>query len=340
MKKLWALLALLLATFWVGCGGDGNPAKATFLTFDNTTNVLQISVLSSDGKTSTKAPFTLTTDMIFINPSPDAKFVAYCKQTDSGFQVFIMGTDGKEKQLTTVGESCIPSFSSDGRKIVFESVRNGEVDQIYTMNADGTNQTRVFAQNTGFVDTFPQFSPDGKLIVFYRHDNGSTTTAPASAWRAMANQSRAALERNHHQMSRSATSGTASSTNQGIWTVKVGGTGALHVIPDASFDNAPAVFSADGKKLLFTSFSFGGNPQIASVKLDGTALTNLSNDTTKPDIAPLPLGNHILFNRFIDAQGSSYADIMQMDVNGANQVNLTNTATQDELLPGIWMLGF
>src|SRR5947209_13038693 len=44
------------------------------------------------------------------------------------------------KQLTFGGENAEAYFSSDGKKLIFQSTRDGrECDQIYTMNIDGSD---------------------------------------------------------------------------------------------------------------------------------------------------------------------------------------------------------
>ncbi|MBA3744560.1 hypothetical protein [Sporichthya sp.] len=56
-----------------------------------------------------------------------------------------------------------PSFSPDGAKIVFSSGRSGD-DDVFTMNADGSNPVAV-SPRPG-TDHSPRFSPDGSRIVF------------------------------------------------------------------------------------------------------------------------------------------------------------------------------
>ena len=47
------------------------------------------------------------------------------------------------KRLTTLaGNDNRPSYSADGRRIVFRSERDGD-PEIYVMNADGSDQTRL-----------------------------------------------------------------------------------------------------------------------------------------------------------------------------------------------------
>ena len=64
-----------------------------------------------------------------------------------------------------------PAWSPDGTKIAFvanTAIAEGEFrDQIYVINADGTNQTRLTNSATG--DRGPSWSPDGTKIGFYSY---------------------------------------------------------------------------------------------------------------------------------------------------------------------------
>ena len=62
-----------------------------------------------------------------------------------------------------------PSYSPDGRQIVFASDRSGQ-GQLYVMNADGTGQNRI-SFGSGVYST-PVWSPRGDLVAFTKQQGG------------------------------------------------------------------------------------------------------------------------------------------------------------------------
>ncbi|MEW5915521.1 MAG: hypothetical protein AB1762_03915, partial [Gemmatimonadota bacterium] len=62
-----------------------------------------------------------------------------------------------------------PSWSPDGRQLVFESRRHGGV-VLYVINADGSGERRLTWTNAE--DTHPAWSPDGSRIVFDSNRDG------------------------------------------------------------------------------------------------------------------------------------------------------------------------
>jgi Tol biopolymer transport system component len=80
------------------------------------------------------------------------------------YEIFSAKSDGSDlKQLTFTGDyNAEATVSGDGR-IVFTSVRDGDLD-IYTMNPDGSGLKRL-THEKGY-DGGPFFSSDGKMIVY------------------------------------------------------------------------------------------------------------------------------------------------------------------------------
>ena len=100
-------------------------------------------------------------------PRPDYSH-GYVWAVYSAYQMYYATDDGKIlKPLTTgPGYNAEATLSADGKKIVFTSSRDGDLD-IYSMNADGTNLRRL-TSTLGY-DGGPFFSPDGQWIVFRAH---------------------------------------------------------------------------------------------------------------------------------------------------------------------------
>lgn len=132
----------------------------------------QIFVMKADGSNVKK----LTNDptVSFCNPvwSKDGKkIVYYTDKGDKKDQIWIMQADGSDEKLLTdnIGHNIFPSFSPDGKRIIFSRRDDKGSDKSYTnasfllvMNADGSN-----LQPIGKINSFyARFSPDGKKIAF------------------------------------------------------------------------------------------------------------------------------------------------------------------------------
>src|SRR5215218_298403 len=103
---------------------------------------------------------------------PDGPRIAF---GDSPVLLSVMGFDGG--QYGPVGNTPVvgffPSFSPDGRRIVFVRVIAGS-NQIFVMNVDGTNLQQL--TSGGSSQTAPDWSPDGTKIAFTSNRTGILQT--------------------------------------------------------------------------------------------------------------------------------------------------------------------
>jgi Tol biopolymer transport system component len=108
--------------------------------------------------------------------SPQGDIILFSSWRSGSLQIYRMNADGTEQQALTssMGGNSNPVWSPDGRQIVFvswrdsdnpEECRDSECNfEIYTMNADGSNQTRITDHTSE--DWGGVWSPDGKKIAF------------------------------------------------------------------------------------------------------------------------------------------------------------------------------
>jgi len=97
--------------------------------------------------------------------SPDGRFVAFSGYSSGRFDLFILDTENKNhiRRLTSTrrrdgswSNNESPSFSPDGRQLVFVSDRTGR-NQLYTMYIDGTGLKRITFDSYNYKT--PKWSP-------------------------------------------------------------------------------------------------------------------------------------------------------------------------------------
>jgi Tol biopolymer transport system component len=81
------------------------------------------------------------------------------------------------KQLTFAGENAEAYFSADGKKLIFQSTREGhDCDRIYTMNIDGSDVQPV--SNGDGTTTCSYFFPNGKRVLYSSTQLGGKQCPP------------------------------------------------------------------------------------------------------------------------------------------------------------------
>jgi len=123
-----------------------------------------IHIANTDGSGSYQLPGS-PTSLRAVDWSPDGTKFVY----SNGEKIFVINTDGTgNQQLTTVQltpngitSDIDPRWSPDGAKILFTRYVNGVFGFTHVMNADGSNQRKLF----NFDSYTPYWSPDGRSIV-------------------------------------------------------------------------------------------------------------------------------------------------------------------------------
>ena len=110
--------------------------------------------------------------MDLLHGSPDGKRIIFNTRRDGNYEVYVMDADGKNPQnLTKHRESdWDPSWSPNGRHIVFVSGRDAPRGEIYVMRVDGSNVRRLTKNQS--LDWCPSWSPDGENIAFTSSRDG------------------------------------------------------------------------------------------------------------------------------------------------------------------------
>jgi Tol biopolymer transport system component len=217
-----------------------------------------IYVMRPDGSSLTK--LTNVTNEFGGGPiwSPDGTHIAFVKASQASSDIYMISMDGSN--LTNLTNDSADereiAWSPDGTKIVFSSRRNGGKDQLYLIDPSSGVETRLSFSSSW--DGGPDWSPDGKFIVYVRNTDISSPLQ--------------------------------------ICVMASNGSSSVRLTTGTS-DNFDPQWSPDGKKIAFTS-TRDGRSQIYIMNSDGTSQQALSpskfNDSS-PRWSPN--GEYVAFRR-------------------------------------------
>ncbi len=191
-------------------------------------------------------------------PNPDFS-KRYVWAIYPSYDIFTANADGsKPKQLTkTAGYDAEATVSPDGKKIIFTSTRDGDLD-LYVMDKNGKNVKRLTTE-LGY-DGGAFFSPDGKQIV-YRAYHPKTEAEIARYKDRLKND---LIEPNNFE----------------VWVMNADGSNKRQVTKLGAASFAP-FFTPDGKKIIFCTNYFATDPRkrnfdLALINLDGTGIERVT----------------------------------------------------------------
>jgi Tol biopolymer transport system component len=229
-------------------------------------------------------------------------------------------------------QSAEGAFPGLNGKIAFNSTRDGNWE-IYSMNADGTSQTRL-TTNTAF-DEFPSFSGDGTKIAFDSTRDGNyeiySMNADGNSQTRLTNN--VAVDQ-YASWSPDGSKIVFSSDRDGnleVYVMDADGSDQVRLTNNAALD-AGAMFSPDGTKIAFASTRDGGDLEVIVMNADGSGQTNITNNAVQDSLPDWsPDGTKFAFFRSGGVGG--FYDIFVMNADGSGATNISNI-TGDDQSPG------
>ncbi len=222
-------------------------------------------------------------------PAPPDRSQGYVWGVFPGYDLFTAKPDGSDlKRLTeTQGYDAEATVRPDGERIVFTSMRDGDLD-LYSMHADGT-QVRRLTREVGY-DGGAFYSPDSRKICYRAHH--PTKAEEVSDYLTLLKQHLVRPSRME------------------LWVMDRDGSNKRQVTKNGAANFCP-YFTPDGQRLIFASNMHdpqGRNFDLYLVNLDGSSLERV---TTDPNFDGFPMfspdGKRLVFasNRNAKARGET-----------------------------------
>lgn len=270
------------------------------LFFSNSPIGIEVYQMNADGSERTRwagQPEGLK-DIVWSPDGSQAALVIGLGNSDD--EIYIMNAEGSDlTQLTdNTADDWAPAWSPDGTQITFASQRDpiadfeGPPPEIYIMNADGSDQTRLTVNSVS--DSCPAWSPDGTRIAY--------TSFSLVAYKSAR-----------------------------INVVDVNSNEEILLV-DTPLDEGCPVWSPDGSQMVFESRSVQGDlTQILVMDGEGGNLALLAEvPSTQLDPVWSPDGRWIMFSSDWENDEQGNNDLYVMSIENPQIINLTRTPLLDE----------
>ena len=186
-----ASAALVAAGVLAAAGSAGTnaiaPGNLAFAGVDPSDGMFDIYVAKSDG--TAQSNITNGTSIHKDSSpvwSPEGRRIVFSRQTAdrAGSNIMLVNADGSglvrltSSPAATTASNIDPSWSANGKRVVFASNRDGNYD-LYWLQPGSSQVYRLTKTSAPVQNVHPSWSPDGKSIVFSR--SGVSASTPAAA---------------------------------------------------------------------------------------------------------------------------------------------------------------
>jgi Tol biopolymer transport system component len=229
---------------------------------------------------------------------------------------------------TGIGMAMRPAqaaFPGENGKIVFTI---GAYGDIYTMNPDGTGQTRL-TTNAVIGEVPSVWSPDGKMIVFARYTNNTqhiwVMNADGSGQRKLTSSDIYETEPSWTPNGKIIFRRTNSTGRTDVYSINPDGTGETR-LDNLKGDGKRINFawSPDGTKITFVRINSQHRSSLWVMNVDGSGAQQLTPGETEADSVPQwsPDSKKIVFKRYWGNNRGLYT----INANGTGLTRLTNNS--------------
>lgn len=245
--------------------------------------------------------------------SPDSSKVLFFRSENNLRELCVADSDGGNiKVIASNSNASYEAYcwSPDGKKIAYEFLDTSYAseddifkhDQIYVMNADGTDKIEVSPPDFGSIN--PIWSPDSSKLAFWTLDNGVTNL------NCVDNDGRGLTELTHF--------------TSDIWDQSPNETSSIIGFVTSSSLSSVQWFS-DSKQILFTAPNPTNSNQwdIYTVDSKGVKITNITNDGNSA--APILTADNSKIVFCSLENDTTRVDIFAMNIDGSQRINLTES---------------